>query len=117
MALISNQMYGGASTELIKRGEVTSGVFLGIRLVVGGILVANPISRSDSVVTFIVMFPLGWIFVQLGKYFFRLSLAMTSTFEDDATTNTQNITTWQVVVEGLPFKSASNWGNALLEGL
>merc|ERR1711966_18924 len=103
MAFVAGKIRGEDSAAKIQSGDITSGIFLGGRLVVAGVLVTNPISQSDSIVTFVVMFPLGWIFVQFGKYMLRAALWSSSQFEfkEDGAA----LTFWQVVVQGIPFKA------------
>jgi len=113
MSCLSDSIFGGTAKSNVKKGKISSGIFLSMRLITAGCLVATPIGKSDSVVTFLVMLPLMFVLCQLGKYLFRLTLACGSLFEHDEKTK---LTTWQIVVEGLPFKSTKNWGNSLLEG-
>jgi hypothetical protein len=113
MSFLSDTISGGHAKQNVKKGAVTSGIFLSMRLIAAGALVANPISKSDSFATFGVMLPLTWFFCQLGKYLFRLSLACGSLFEE---ADEGKLSTYQIVWEGKPFKSHKNWGNALLEG-
>jgi len=115
MSCLSDSIFGGTAKSDVKKGKVSSGIFLSMRLITAGCLVATPIGKSDSIVTFVVMLPCMFVLCQLGKYLFRLTLACGSLFEDDDSGS--SLTIWQIVVEGLPFKSSANWGNALLEGV
>jgi uncharacterized membrane protein YjfL (UPF0719 family) len=121
MSCLSDSIYGKAK-EGVKKGKLSSGIFLSMRLITAGAMVSAPIGKSDSVVTYCAMLPLVYILCQIGKYMFRLSLACGSLFEgdneaeNDEANETVQLTTWQIVIEGLPFKKNKNWGNALLEG-
>jgi uncharacterized membrane protein YjfL (UPF0719 family) len=114
VTFISDLINGGKSKQKIKEGNLgeggyTSAIFLGLRLATAGALVSMPIGKSDSVVTFVVMVPLNWVLCQLGKYLFRLSFACCG--------DKGEMSTSDIVVKGLPFKTSKNWANAMLEGL
>jgi uncharacterized membrane protein YjfL (UPF0719 family) len=104
---LANKISGGTAKTEVKKQNTCAGVFLGLRLVTASTIVSNPISNSDSVVTFFVMLSLGFIFVQCTKFMFRLSLASEDT----------KMGIYEVVIAGRPFKSEKNWGNALVEGV
>eukprot|EP00656_Telonema_subtile_P056494 TRINITY_DN9033_c0_g3_i2.p1 TRINITY_DN9033_c0_g3~~TRINITY_DN9033_c0_g3_i2.p1 ORF type:complete len:836 (-),score=246.81 TRINITY_DN9033_c0_g3_i2:245-2752(-) len=112
---ISNKINGGVAKINVQKRNTAAGIFLALRLIATSTLVQNPISQSDSVVTFFIMLVLGAVYVGAVKYVFRLSLAAGSFFEDSEG-GASKLSMYEIVIAGYPFKANKNWGNALVEG-
>jgi uncharacterized membrane protein YjfL (UPF0719 family) len=112
VSAFANMLSGGNAKDEVKKNNHAAAVFLACRLITGSAVVANPIGQSDSVVTYGVMLPLGIVFVQVCKYWWRLALACGADYSDE-----QEGRYYSIIIQGKPFKKNKNWGNALVEGV